>query len=288
MKSPLRNSRGVVEIALTSAFRVAVGIGIIAVIVFSRGYGLGVSTDWEEKFYLADAVAKVQALYAVREDINFVTAYPFPDHLGLKIKPQKVTVYTNKTKIGAKVTEKSATFTEDPERPFIYGEIKPKDTSITFFKEGKKLGVLRTGQSLPRMVTPVCSDRKHGKKNIKIKHEEFKNIGKDVIQIAERDASIYVGAYTGDATVRIYVNNEQESADLACSIATELFKSIPEMKGYAIIPINLDLLHPDDKRQFMAVSGLAAYVDISVPFIDVAKQSAIGLAVQNGVNNFAS
>lgn len=279
MISLLRNKRGL-EMQLRTAFEMAVA-AMVLIMLFKNLYGLGSSAVIQERTLADDVGLLMDALQTVRPDVNLVTDYNFPAKFGIAIESKKVTVFEKKPDDG-----QIFWFTEDPDYKFTYNTFPSKDQSqvLTFFKTGNSVGVAQNIQ--PNLVLPYC---KTGAKKVRADFESqaIASIGKDAVEIFSGDARVFAAIETGTPVVKVFVNSNPESAELACNIVQGLFKSIPNLEGFAIIPLNAELMHKDDPRlAVVSTSGLAAFVQLSLPSVDSGVQASVGQGISGGVKAF--
>ncbi len=270
------------DIVLSPLFTTVVALGLVGLIILRSIYGLGSANEFEKQKTADDIGLLADSLYAVRPDANFVVNYEAPIQFGITMDPKLVTVYEKEPKDG-----KIFWFTEDKAYPFSYGNFPPrrKDPNIRFFKEGNRLGVLPPGVMV-NLATPTCSKRAHPKLPAKMDLSTLANLGTGTVEIATGSIMINARGAQGPPLLKLYVNNNPESAYLACSIAQSLFSAIP-FEGYAIIPINPELLAPDDPRKVIVGSkDLAVFIDISLPIINAQAKGNLAQAITSGVTDF--
>ncbi|VVB81068.1 Uncharacterised protein [uncultured archaeon] len=281
MSSLSRNRRASVpDIILSPTFTTVIALGLVGLIILSSIYKLGSSTEFEKQIFSADIALLADSLYAVRPDVNLIIEYPAPTQFGIKIEPRLVTVYQEKPEDG-----KSFWYNEDKAYQFKYGAFPPKRKTpkITFFKQGNTLGVLTTNINT---ATPYCEIRPHQKTSARIDYPAIAGIGQQPVDVATGNVQITAQALQGNPTATLYVNSNPESAQLACQIAQALFEEFP-MEGYAIIPLNPELLSPDDPRLKTAQNqNIAVFIELTLPAIDVQAKAGISQAVATGVKDF--
>lgn len=282
MRSLSRNRKGaVVDIVLNPLFVTAVALVVIGGFILRNAYTMGEATELQKAIYATDVAFNLDSLYSVRKDVNFFVEYPVLAKFGIKIGPKLVTVYETKPEDG-----KIFWFNEDRGYDFVYGEFKPKrkTPAIRFFKEGNKLGVLKRARI--NFATPMCEERLHTKRTAVADYTVLASLGQQPVDIVTGEVLITADASQGIPSLTIYVNSNPESAQMACEIAQELFKTLP-LKEYAIMPLNPELLGKDDTRLTVAQSkDLSAYVYITLPQIDSTEKGAISQAVSTGVEDF--
>jgi len=280
MISLLRNKRGV-EIQLLHAFEIAAA-AMVLILFFKNLHDLGSSNAVHERTLADDVGLLLDALQAVRPDVNLVTNYGFPAKFGIAIESKKVTVFEKKPDDG-----QIFWFTEDPDYKFSYNTFPSKDKSqnLTFFKTGNSVGVAQNIQ--PNLVLPYCKTAAHAKVRAKFESQAIAGLGKEAVEIFSGDAKVFAAIETGTPVVKVFVNSNPESAELACNIVQGLFKSIPNLEGFAIIPLNVELMHKDDPRlAVVSTSGLAAFVQLSLPSVDSGVQANVGQGISGGVKPF--
>lgn len=281
MSSLSRNRRAnVIDIMLSPAFTTVIALMLVGMLMYSAVSKVGSSTEFEKQIFATDIGLLADSLYAVRPDVNLITEYTAPSQFGIKIEPRQVTVYEEKPEDG-----KIFWFNEDKNYKFNYGNFLPKRSTpqLTFFKQGNTLGV-QTGTV--NLATPYCEIRQHPKTSAKIDYAAISGISQQPIEMLTGDALVTVQGLQGSPTAIIYINNNPESAQLACQIAKGLFEEFP-LEGYAILPLNPKVLSPDDPRLKTAQSqNLAVYIELTLPAIDIQAQAGISQAVATGVKDF--
>lgn len=282
MISLSRNKKGV-EIQLRTAFEMAIA-ALVLILILKYAYGVGKSVAPQEQTIADDVGLLMDALQTVRPDVNLVANYPMPPNFGIAIESKKVTVF-EKTPDDGRVFW----FSEDPNYRFTYGTFaaKKEGVQINFFKTGNSAGVLQPSSPSPGLVMPYCPVSPHAKVHGTFEAQSLVNLGKDVIEVVSGEAAVFAAAESGTPVVKVFVNANPESAELACSIIQNLFRVIPNLEGFAIVPLNPAMMSRDDPMLAVASSqGLAAFVQISVPVVDSHVQANVGQGIANGVKGF--
>jgi hypothetical protein len=282
MISLLRDKRGV-EIQFRTAFEMA--IAAIVLIMFMKNlYGVGSTVVFQEQTIVDDVGLALDALQAVRPDVNVVTSYQMPAKFGVEIASKRVTVFEKKPEDG-----RVFWFTEDPDFSYSYGAFpaQAKLQTLIFFKIGNSAGVLKPEQSYPKLSLPYCKPGSFSKVRVQFESQSIASIGSQPVEIYSGGATIFAAVESGTPIVKVFVNNNPDSAELACNIVQSLFKTLPNLEGYAIVPLNAELMSRDDPRLAVAsASGLAAFVQLSLPGVDSRTQAGIAQGISGGVKNF--
>ena len=282
MISLSRNKKGV-EIQLRTAFEMAIA-ALVLILILKYAYGVGKSVAPQEQTIADDIGLVMDALQTVRPDVNLVTTYPMPPKFGVAIESKKVTVFEKKPEDG-----RVFWFSEDPNYRFTYSTFAAKKDAfqINLFKTGNSAGILQPNAPAPGLIMPYCPATAHAKVHAKFESQALAGLGKDVVEIFSGDAKVLAEAEAGTPVVKVFVNSNPESAELACSIIQNLFKAIPNLEGFAIVPLNPIMLSKDDPMLAVASSqGLAAFVRISLPVVDSHAQANVGQGISNGVKSF--
>jgi len=270
----------IIDILLTPTFTTVVALGIVFVVILRTIYGIGSDIEYNKQFFAADIALQAESLYTVRQDVNLVIEYPAPKDLGINIESKLVTVYKEKPRDG-----RIFWFNEDKAYGFSYAKFKPdrKEGEIKFFKEGNSIGVL-AGKINP--ATPYCERRVPKKTQATIDYGVIKLLGTEPVYIVTGNILVAAHVTKGEPTAVIYINEEPESERLACEMVQNLVKNL-KLEGYAILPLNPDLLHPEDPRKEVAKSKkIAAFVHLTLPVTDSQAKGQIGQAITSEVKDY--
>lgn len=267
------------DLPLMPMFAIGVAVLVLTTVGF-KIYELGSSTEFEKQFYATDAGLLIDSLYAIRPDTNVYVDYLLPSSYGLNLRRNNVIVYRNQIKDGQRFW-----FNEDVDYTFHYKTFAPgRDTgSITLGRHGTTIGAIEPSLT----PTPFCEYQHNRRAAIEFDHRAVSSIGAEPVQLAT-GSDLWIRAQHGTPRIIIYTNTNPRSADYGCALLHALYEAIPDIEAYAIIPVNQQLIHPDDPRALLAPSSrTAVFADIHAPDLTQHKLSTIGQALQQGIQDYA-
>jgi len=258
---------------LTSVVAMLVLAGILLPI-----HGFGSTRNLEKKLMAPDIALFTESVEAVFPTVNLVVDYGLLKGFGARVDSRQVMVYEKSIEDSARFY-----FSQDPNYLLGYRDFAPNTTSkLRAVKVGHAISLLGDVDKVPSLVAPYC-DKAKTAQTLKVQINKNVDISQGVGTVVSGDVAVTARARLSDEVqVRVFVNQNPESAYFACRIVEEVQNEMP-LAGFAIIPVNGDLLAHDDPRFAVAqTGGVAVFVDVSGPSVQV--KAVRGIA--SGVTDF--
>lgn len=265
-------------------FTLLVGV-LVLVLLWAKAVDIGSAEAFDKRFFATDAGLTIDALYAVRPDVNVLFRASSPTEFGLRANEGSVTVYSDPTEgEGVQDTGKSFWFSGDRLFHFHDFELLPKreasrsvvvnlglevvelesprgSSVFNLAKVGNDLGLARSDLN---MLTPHCPA---GSTDLRptVNYNAINGIGSSPQQLTSGAVDVFGSLKKSQVERAIfYVNEFDQSANVACLLLQDLSKKFPSLDEVAIVPASPDLRPTDDPVGRISQEGVSMFVDLSL------------------------